>query len=247
MSYAVGAVGSVGNIQAGEKDYLMVPAKHIGRADLPVILWPGANTPTHWYGGPAWPANNQMAWHIARAGFVCITGDMGLETWGNAAAMARAASAHAYAAAATGANPSRAIHVGASMGAYCAIQYGIQQTAKVAGIVGMIPLCDLPGLYAAQPSFQTEIETAWGFSHGSALPGGTDAIGLAPATIKAAKMPGLLMNSSVDALVTPSSVLAMAAATGWTAGVVDHTSGHANGTIAAINLSSLVSFLKSLN
>lgn len=153
---------SMGNVGGGEYDHLWTP-RDLRAAGAPgVVLLHGANTPDQ-YTGLSWPASVAMAAKLADLGIPCVAAYMGGDNWCNDALITYVDAAIAYMAAKTGASAAKAHLFGTSMGGGGAWRYGIAKPAKVASIVGLIPLCDLPGYYASNMQSQiARIAPQWG-------------------------------------------------------------------------------------
>lgn len=227
------AISSIGNIQAGETDYLWLPGEKRGANKYGVVLLHGAGAPNNFMDATRLGSLTLPAW-LAMAGIPVVAGQMGGDTFANDTAMTRINSAITYLSANAGVPSTKVILIGASMGGALALRYASLNPSKVAAIVGIIPLTNINTIYQSNAGgLRAAIGTAWGVTYPTALPAGANLPVLASALNGV--VPSRLYYSDADALIPYADVLAMASIAGSEAIEYDPTnSGHTETTIGAV-------------
>lgn len=207
-----------------------------------VVLLHGSGNPKAFVDSVAQKSSVKMAAALAGAGIPCIAGDFGNQSWGNETVVSRIDAAWAYLRTLYPTMRSDKIClVGGSMGAAGAIHYAQDFPAKVAAIVGLIPLTDVISFYNANiGGAASQVASAWGVANGAALPAHADLIGRASLS---AAVPTLLGYSTVDTTVLPAWVEAYAAAIGITPQVIDTQYGHSDTAIGLMPIPTIGTFL----
>ncbi len=240
MSY--GVFTKIGNVFAGEYDYLWVP-RSPRTGNYGVVLCHGAATPDN-YIGAGWPNADSMAAAIANAGIPCVAGYFAGDAWCNDTVMSRIATATTYMASVTGSSTTKIHLIGISMGGGTAYRYASLNPSKVASVTGIIPLSNITYNYTSNlpTGAQASIATAWGVTYPAALPSGADLPTLASAMNGV--VPSQAFYSTIDPYIRPADVQALATAAGGSAAAIDSAYGHANGTVGEMNIPALISWLK---
>lgn len=223
----------VNNIRTGEGDYLWIP-EVINPSHSPVVLLHGAGAPDPFNYSANW-ATGTLPAVLASHGIPCVAGWMGGDSFANDIAMSAIDSSIAYLKDRIPGITSSKVHLwGASMGNGLSLRYAGLNPHKVASIFGIIPLSDMLVVYETnRGSFRNSIGTAWGVTYPTPLPAQADLMGLHAPVIKANSIPCRFHYSTIDTLIPPSEVIALAAATGGVAEAVDFSSGHTETTIGS--------------
>lgn len=232
---------SVGRIVAGQADVVLRPrSPRSGKRG--VILLHGMDTSLLVWGDPALaPGQAGVGAALAGAGLVCVSIHAEGNGWANAATLADIDAARLYLGS-LGCPVDKVLLVGASMGAANALGYTAAHPDRVAAVVGIIPASDVNDLRDNNRAGTTRaaINTAWALPAGSTsatvpLPDAANPFADATAAaIASSGAPIRLYYSTVDAVVIPATVTALAAKIGptATATVIDTTTGHSDATVA---------------
>lgn len=221
---------SHGRIQTGEYDCTWIPDIKNGRP--PVLLLHGAGDALGMFNPVKW-ASAGIGDTLARYGFTVIAGEMAGNAFHNATGMARMSTALTSIASIGGVTSGECYLVGASMGGGMSVQWAKQNLTKARAIYNLMPLCDLNDIYVNNKGgLRASIETAWGVSYPTALPAESNLLTGATA-IRDAQIPVRMIYSDADALITVSSINAMATALGATA--IEHDPANWGHTELGIN------------
>jgi pimeloyl-ACP methyl ester carboxylesterase len=208
----------------GETD-LLVTQRDGARGRCGVVLCHGANgTAGDWINAAG---SAKAASTLAAAGFTMVAADLGgVQTYGNDTAVAAVEAARLLLVS-LGCGPKVAL-LGGSMGNLTSFAYARAYPTRVAGIIGVMPASDINDLRDNDRlGSRSLIDTAWGVTYPSALP--TRAVPLDPANLALTAGIGYhAYYSTADTVVIPSTVTALAAATGGTAHVVSSSQDHSD-------------------
>lgn len=154
----------VGNIFAGEFDWLWVPG-YVRTNTIGVVATHGASVPTH-FCSSAWPEANKIVCNLANNGIPVIAGHMGGDQWASDTHLSRIDAARVNMAARTGCRSDKIHLLGASMGAAGAVRYAINNPSKVASLTLLIPVSNLIRNYRTDTpaGSRASIATAWGLT-----------------------------------------------------------------------------------
>lgn len=186
----------------------------------------------------------QLISSIASAGYTVVSADLGGNaTWGNATALARISSARNYLLT-QGVLPDQIAIIAASMGALNALCWIAANPGLASCFIGLLPVVNLTDVHANnRGGFRGTINAAYGGTYSEAANGATHN----PATMAAAGkylgVPMSLYYGESDSIVLPTTVSAFAGSAGVTCIATAIPGGHAESTIAGLNISSLISFL----
>jgi pimeloyl-ACP methyl ester carboxylesterase len=235
---------TVGRIQAGEIDYFWRPTNmrsKSGALKCGLIMLHGSGSPNEYVDPNNQAASVRLAAAIATAGIPCIAGDMGGQGWANDTVMSRITSAWTFMQTQYSIRTDKVLLLGCSMGGSAVLRYAQLHPTNVAGVLGLLPLTDLVGFYTGNVGgSQAQIGTAWGVTAPAALPSAANIAGLYATAVG---IPYLAAYSTVDTLVSATTVVNYAALVGGTTVVVDSTYGHSDAAIAGMPISQVISFL----
>lgn len=221
----------VGNIQAGELDYIAEPGNpsSLGRS---VIFCHGASGSTDFV-NPAKVGQTKLGPVLGMNGITTVAGQMAGDTFANDTAMARMDSAYTLLRNTVTPQPVKVHLVATSMGFSLITRWAGMNPGKVASITGFIPLSSIINTYVNNiAGLRAVIEAAWGVVYPAALPANADLVTTWAPVIKAARIPVQTFYSPIDTLVPEADVLALSAAMGGTATPYDPTSlGHSDALI----------------
>lgn len=140
----------------------------------PVVFHGGSFSDASQVVGNDLPSFQPIVRAILDAGFV-IVGSTTQVSWGNSTAQNRTDDVLAWARTTFGASNRPAVMLGGSEGAVDALTYAYVNPAKVACVVGLIPLIDLQEAREQDiQGLRGTIDTAWGVTYPAALPSGAD-------------------------------------------------------------------------
>lgn len=222
----------ISNIQSGESDSLFLPGgnAHNGYG---VVLLHGAGTPTQFQEIARW-ASGQIPARLCEAGFACVSGQMGGDTFANDTAMTRIGQARTYLEANADVDPDKVILVGFSMGGSLAWRYAGLNPSEVAAIAGIMPLCDMDEIYQGNlGGLRAAIGTAWGVTYPTALPADAHPLTQYAAAITGANIPSRIYYSDADTFISTTSISAMGTALGTTP--IEHDPTNAGHTETGFN------------
>lgn len=165
---------------------------------------------------------------LASLGHPVLSCDLGgISTWGNDTVLARIATAKAYLHSTLGAPAGKVLMVGASMGGLSCLVWAKNNPTLTAGVIGIAPVSDVTDIHTNnRQGLAAAIDSAYagGWSqatHGAARNPVTFAASLA-------SVPLLLYSGTTDVVVLPSTVAALASASGATN--IPVTGGHGGWT-----------------
>jgi hypothetical protein len=241
MSFGYSVSTQVGRVAPGEVDQVWAP-RSPRSGTCGVILCHGAGNPSEFIDLTTQPSSVILAAALASAGIPCISGEFGGNTWANNTALSRVDAAWTVL---QGLYPTMRTDKlclgGFSMGGATVARYSQTYPAKVAAVVGLIPLWDLVAFYTTNVGgFASEVAVAWGTTSPNPLPSAADVAGNASA---AAGIPTLAGYSTADQFITPSWVTSYVAAVGGTAIVTDTTAGHADAAVGGMPIATVGAFL----
>lgn len=236
-TYSVG--GQVGRIQAAEGDAIWKPRVIRGSDKYGLVYCHGAGGTWTQPSSASWPGIAKLMAYAARNGIPAITGDLGLDTVGNATGVARVDAARVALAAATGCSSAKVHLAGASMGPAVALEYAINNPTKVASITGFIPLTSIVNGHKTNPPTGTEANaagnftqlfaTAWGTTYRTFTDGVTNGTTTLTSPAGAAFVPGdvgkLLVSKAANGIPAGTTIQAYVSATQVTMSAAASTSG----------------------
>lgn len=241
----------VNNIQAGETDVKIVPHREFSESDVPIILLHGATAPNNFAQADRW-ASSRMAARLAMAGYPCISGHMGGDSFANDTSMTRVDQALAEISDATGCSSTQCHLIGCSMGAGVAVRWAAENPTKALSVTGLIPMANIDALYQANTlGLRASIGLAWGVVYPAALPADANLL-THGAVIGTNEIPTRFYYDDADAAINPVDVLALAAACEAETFEVPPDLGHTESTINAIasiggsDWSGLIDWLQSI-
>jgi pimeloyl-ACP methyl ester carboxylesterase len=239
----------VGLYAAGEKSLRVVPKYYRPNNTRTGVIF------AHGHGGDALqardganaPGLNAIIEAIGENGNPVLSCDFAGNSWGNATASARMNDAYALLQGSMGAKAGKVIVIGYSMGHVVVANWAAANPTKVAGIVGLLPVCDMADIYA-QSNYVGSINTAYGGSYNNATLGGTNNPLVMANAGKFATIPWKGYSIADDTIATYSKVQAMATAVGANGSIVTlaGSGGHGNATLAKVDPASVVSFIKGI-
>jgi dienelactone hydrolase len=241
---------SVGRVVSGQEDVIYRP-RNGARGKRGVVLLHGHNQTVQHFLAPALAGQFKLAEAIAAAGLVCVALHTEGNGWGSDQVIADIESARTYMGT-LGCATDKVLLVGISMGGGCMFNYARANPTKVAALVGCIPACDFDDLRdndRGAAGVRDAINTAFGLAAGStsatvALPSRANPMSDANAALIAGSGAKIkLYYSTVDAVVIPATVTALATKLGVTPTVVDTTNGHSDNTLAAMPRNEVVQTL----
>jgi pimeloyl-ACP methyl ester carboxylesterase len=236
--YSVDTVNS--RVGSGEPDSLFSPrSPRVGKRG--VILCHGVTAPGQYLDATNGPSSVQLPAMLARNGVTCFSGSFGGDSWANDTAMTRLTAAKAVLVTAGCASDKVCLY-GISMGAAVALRWAIGNPTLVAAGYGTAPVSDISDIYTNnRASLRASIGTAWGVTYPTALPAGADLAGQASAV---AAIPWRLDYGSLDTLIIPATVTALATAMGanCTATQVDTTNPHGDALFAKTDPATVLAF-----
>jgi pimeloyl-ACP methyl ester carboxylesterase len=227
-----------GRIVASQDDVIFMP-RNGARGKRGVILLHGQDTSLLVWSNPSGtPGQASIGTALASVGFVCVSIFDEGNGWGNDAAVADIDAARVYLGT-LGCATDKVLLVGASMGVVDALNYTRAHPDRVAAVIGMIPGSDVDDMRDNNRAGTTQaaINTAWGLAAGSTsatVPLPARANPTADANAAAIAGSGAIIKlyySTVDTVVLPSTVTALAAKLGITATAIDSTTGHSDATV----------------
>lgn len=179
---------------------------------------------------------------IAAAGFPLLSVDGGGSTWGSDTAISRLAEAVSYLQGPMGALDGKVLLVGVSMGNADAMAYTRANPSKVAGVLSVIPVCDVDDIYQSnRGGCGPAISGAYGgwsqATHGPAHNPITFASQLAGVPVR-------LYYSTADAVCLPAKAVAVAGACGGEAVGIGALT-HDDSAVGAVPAADAVAWLKS--
>lgn len=227
-----------GRIVAGQDDVVFTP-RGGPRGKRGVVLLHGQDTSLLVWSDPSGsPGQASIGTALASVGFVCVSIFDEGNGWGNDAAVADIDTARLYLGT-LGCATDKVLLVGASMGAVDALNYTRAHPDRVAALVGIIPGSDVDDIRDNNRAGTTRaaINTAWGLAAGStsaSVPLPARANPSADANAAAIASSGAVINlyySTVDTVVIPATVVALAAKLGASATAIDSSTGHSDATV----------------
>lgn len=232
---------SVGKVFPGEVDQLLAP-NVAGALRYPAMFIHGAEAGQ---GALDWMTASPYRWPIIRTVVdTCqmygVSADIGgSATWGNLTVQSRIDAMYAYSQTLSGVKKGKAVLIGQSMGGLAALIWAKNNPAKVACIVGIIPVTNLTFAHASS-GYTAAINAAYLAGYSQLLYGAAHN----PVTFAAqlAGIPGRLYVGSTDALARLADAQAVSA-TAASIQTVAVTGGHAESTLGQIDLADLESFL----
>jgi hypothetical protein len=240
MSPGYAITTAIGNVFGGETDEVLAP-RSLRKGRCGLVLVHGADNPLEFIDPIGQPSSLILAAAMASAGIPCVAGDMGGQAWGNDTVLGRIDAAWALLISQFGVRSDKLCLLGVSMGGAAVSLYSQRYPAKVACVVGLIPLLDLVAFYAANAGgTQGQVGTAWGVTAPAALPARADN---ATNAHLAENVPLLVGYSSVDATVLPAWVTPYVAKVGGTALVTDSTFGHSDQAVGGMPIATVGQFL----
>jgi pimeloyl-ACP methyl ester carboxylesterase len=236
---------AVGTIVAGENDLVYVPRGGC-KGRRPIFLFHGQLRPAaDWNDVITAPGSTNLAWGLARAGFVVIAAYWSGPTWGNAAFRAEVELARAYAGT-LGAATDKFIAMGASMGAFEVLSLAQHVPSEVVCGVGLIPAVDLSYFRDNNvANARNYINSAFGLPAGSTSatnPLPADANPFVDTNAALITSPIKFYGSSSDTTADWTKTLSMAEMINATADDVNPTGGHTEATIAAAPVDDICDF-----
>lgn len=160
-------------------------------------------------------SGSQIAPRLADVGVPFISAVFGgANLWGNDTTQTRIGQAWTYVKAQMGCKTDKFIGIGVSKGALALLNYARNNPSNVAAIVGIVPVVNLPNVYADNASLQAEIDTAY-TNHATyltALP--THDPNANAATHLSQAIPMEFIYGASDTVVRPADVSAFATAVG---------------------------------
>jgi hypothetical protein len=240
----------VGRVVSGQEDVIYRP-RNGARGKRGVVLLHGHNQTVQHFLAPALAGQFKLAEAIAAAGLVCVALHTEGNGWGSDQVIADIESARTiwerWVALLTKSSWSGSVWVVVA----CSTMPEPIPT-KVAALVGCIPACDFDDLRdndRGAAGVRDAINTAFGLAAGStsatvALPSRANPMSDANAALIAGSGAKIkLYYSTVDAVVIPATVTALATKLGVTPTVVDTTNGHSDNTLAAMPRNEVVQTL----
>jgi pimeloyl-ACP methyl ester carboxylesterase len=226
---------------SGEVDQLLVPSSY-RTARYPCIFVHGAE------GGPGaldWMTASPYRWPPIRTcidicGCIGLSADLGGNaTWGNATAQSRLDAAFTYLQTIAGVKLGKVVLFAQSMGAINALVWAKNNKAKVAAIVGTIPVTNLTFAWQ-HGAYTAAINAAYGGAYSEATYGAARN----PTTFAAslAGIPGQLWVGNTDPLARPVDAVAISSAAPSIT-TISIPGGHDEATIGAIDLAVVASFI----
>lgn len=140
----------------------------------------------------------------------------GAALWGNDTCQTRIGQAWTYVKAQMGCKADKFIGIGISKGAQALLNYTRNNPSNVAALVGIVPVVNLPNVYADNAGLQAQIDTAYTdhATYLTALP--THDPNANTATHLSQGIPIKLISGTSDATVRPADVASFGAAVGAT-------------------------------
>jgi alpha-beta hydrolase superfamily lysophospholipase len=230
-----------GRYVASEADVIARPAVYLGRrpAVLHIHGAEGGKGAADWM---AIPQRAPMFRGLTGAGFTVVSAELGgSATWGNDTGQSRIGSAYTYSQTLPDVTAGPVVLFAQSMGAVGAMIWARANRAKVAGVVLVIPVCNLSDLLSSE--YAQAIHTAHGGSYSEATHGATRN----PLTFAAALdgLPVQIWAGDSDALCKPADAIALAAAI-TTSELHLIPGGHAESTLTGVDMAAVQTFLNSL-
>lgn len=240
-----------GRANAGEDDLLILPPRYSPNGTKRGLL--------HFHGAGEGvfnaARNSSLAGHYnlvnryVTSGFPVLCGDCGgAATWGNSTAIGKVAGLKTYAQGALGAKSGTVILSGVSMGGLLALNWARANVSSVAGIILVIPVLDLNGVYAGNVG---GVAAAIATAYGGTYVAGTQQAAHDPATYAATgdlgSIPILLFYAGSDPFTAESVSTTFSGHVGSSCTAVRLGSdGHTETSVSEVNLTTVAAFLAGL-
>lgn len=231
----------LGRIHAAERDMVMDPAEYSG-GNYACILVHGVEASG---GAWDWMTASPQRWPIVRTlvdacNLCTISADLGgSATWGNSTLLSRLDEAYAFTQTLPQVKKGKVILAGQSMGGLAMLNWARANKAKVAAVVGVIPVTNMNSAIAN--GFSTQIAAAYGGSYTDAAYGAQYNPRVYAATL--AGVPGQLWVGATDVIANTTDAGAVATAAG-TIQMITIPGAHAETTLSGIDLDVMAAFVR---
>lgn len=228
-------------ITSGANDVVHTPRTPINGRRVVIACHGYLGTARVFLDDPPSPNLGKFTRNLAALGFLIVSVDVG-NTWGNATASARIEQARSFAAT-KGAASDKVVLLGVSMGHLTAMSYRRDFPTKVAGVVGIMPACDLNDLRNNnRASSQASIDTAWSVVSPAPLPASADPT----SNVNVLQgIPWTAFYSTGDTVVLPATVTYFSDLMGGST-VISGSADHGDAIIPAVSLTAVANALSSL-
>lgn len=181
---------------------------------------------------------------LVNAGHIVAATDLGgLSTWGNDTVISRITDLKNYLLGTLGTKPGGVVLAGQSMGGLAALDWAAANPTLVSCVVGLLPVVNLTDVHDNnRGGYQASIDAAYAGGYTEATYGATHNPTTMANAAKYAGMPLRIFYGDTDTIVLPSTVTAFATATGATA--TSLSGGHADATVAQLDVPTTVSFVE---
>lgn len=225
-------------ITSGANDVVYVPRVGIHGRRAVVMCHGYLGTSRVFLDDPPSPHSALFTHLVAECGLTLIAVDVG-NTWGSATASARIEQVRVFAGS-LGAATDKIVLLGISMGHLTAMAYRRDYPTRVAGVVGVMPACDLNDIRTNnRASSQESIDAAWNVTFPAPLPAGADPTANA-ATL--AGIPWAGFYSTGDTVVLPATVTTFASLMNGTTEVSGNAD-HGDGIMPSVSVGDVVAAL----
>lgn len=236
-------VCGVGNVFSGESDVIMRPDS--ASSKIGVIYVHGAEAEVG--GGLTWMKISTRAIlinAIADAGYTMISADLGgTGTWGNDTAISRITAAKNYLQSMVGVLPGKVILIGQSMGGLNAMVWASKNPNLVQCLIGAIPVVNLTDVYGGG-IYTNAINAAYGGTYSEASYGASHNPYTFSGNGSLNQIPMQIWYGDSDTTCLPQYSSSMASRANMCE-CHSISGGHAESTVAEIDPSVVLSFIKS--
>lgn len=230
----------LGRIHAAERDMVMNPSDYSGN-NYACILVHGVEASG---GAWDWMTASPQRWPIVRTlvdtcALCTISADLGgSATWGNSTLVSRLDEAFAFTQTLPQVKKGKVVLAGQSMGGLNMLNWARANKAKVAAVVGVIPVTNMNTAIAN--GFSTQIAAAYGGAYSDATYGAQYNPRVYASTL--AGIPGQLWTGATDVIANTTDAGAVATAAG-TIQMMTIPGAHAETTLAGIDLAEMARFV----
>lgn len=235
----------VGAVSVGEAYTTMLPKYPKAVGTTSGVLYCHGNGGT----GPEVlvPAFSNLLSPVATVGYPVLSGDWGgVSAWANDTAISRVSTGRTYSQASLGAKSGKIVVTGASMGGLTALAWAAANPTLVSCAVLFLPVINVSDVVAYnRGGLAATVNAAYSGGWSEATYGATHNPITMAAAGKYSGLPILLFYGTTDAICLPAQAQSFATTVGANVTLVSVTGGHEMTTYAAMNSSTVLSFIES--